>query len=90
MRTADNGPARLLLPRYFRVRGLHASLVAAFVFSAGFSLSVQAHTISDIKTNLDFPELQKTEYQLTDISDDGYIELFGSNGEIREDLLLPQ
>ncbi|WP_447915997.1 hypothetical protein [Delftia acidovorans] len=39
---------------------------------------------------MDFPELQKTEYQLTDISDDGYIELFGSNGEIREDLLLPQ
>lgn len=40
--------------------------------------------------NMDVPFVKREDYQLTDISDDGYLSLMGDNGELREDLKLPE
>lgn len=39
--------------------------------------------------NMDVPHVKREDYQLTDISDDGYLTLMGDGGELREDLKLP-
>ncbi|XP_016933893.1 eukaryotic translation initiation factor 5A-like [Drosophila suzukii] len=39
--------------------------------------------------NMDVPHVKREDYQLTDISDDGFVTLMGDNGEIREDLKVP-
>lgn len=40
--------------------------------------------------NMDVPLVKREDYQLTDISDDGFLTLMSDNGEIREDLKLPE
>jgi translation elongation factor IF5A len=39
--------------------------------------------------NSEVPHVNRTEYQLIDISDDGFVELLTDNGETRNDLKLP-
>ena len=39
--------------------------------------------------NIDAPKVSKQAYQLMDISDDSFLTLMGDNGELREDLKLP-
>uniref|UniRef100_A0A1L8E9Q0 Putative eukaryotic translation initiation factor 5a n=1 Tax=Haematobia irritans TaxID=7368 RepID=A0A1L8E9Q0_HAEIR len=39
--------------------------------------------------NMYVPHVKREDYQLTDISDDGYLTLMADNGEIREALKLP-
>lgn len=38
--------------------------------------------------NMDVPHVKREDYQLTDI-DDGYLTLMADNGDLREDLKLP-
>ncbi|KAE8748159.1 hypothetical protein FOCC_FOCC005162 [Frankliniella occidentalis] len=40
--------------------------------------------------NMDVPNVKREEYQLTDISDDGYLSLMSDGGELREDLKIPE
>lgn len=39
--------------------------------------------------NMDVPFVKRDDYQLMDISDDGFLTLMGDGGELREDLKLP-
>lgn len=38
---------------------------------------------------MDVPHVKREDYQLTDISDDGYLTLMNDGGDLREDLKLP-
>lgn len=39
--------------------------------------------------NMDVPHVKREDYQLTDVSDDGYLCLMSDGGELREDLKIP-
>lgn len=39
---------------------------------------------------MDVPHVKREDYQLTDISDDGYLTLMNDGGDLREDLKLPE
>ncbi|KAL4436412.1 hypothetical protein ABPG74_002978 [Tetrahymena malaccensis] len=45
--------------------------------------------ITKPQLNIEIPYVQQTEYQLIDISDDNYLTVLLENGQIREDLKLP-
>ncbi|KAH8379249.1 hypothetical protein KR009_003869, partial [Drosophila setifemur] len=40
--------------------------------------------------NMEVPHVKREDYQLTDISVDGYLTLMSDNGELREDLKVPK
>jgi len=40
--------------------------------------------------NMDVPHVKREDYQLMDISDDGFLTLMGDGGDLREDLRLPE
>ncbi|OEH79994.1 eukaryotic translation initiation factor 5A [Cyclospora cayetanensis] len=40
--------------------------------------------------NMDIPNVKRTEYQLVDLSDDGYCSLLLENGDLKSDLTLPK
>ena len=39
---------------------------------------------------MDVPHVKREDYQLTDISDDGYLCFMADNGDLREDLKIPE
>lgn len=46
-------------------------------------------TIQPSSHKISVPEVDRSEYQLIDLTDDGFCSLMLSNGSIREDLWLP-
>jgi len=40
--------------------------------------------------NMDVPNIKRSDYQLTDIDDDGFLAVMDDGGDIREDLKLPE
>lgn len=52
-------------------------------------VSSRAEDISPSTHNMDVPHVKREDYQLTDISDDGYLTLMTDGGDLREDLKLP-
>lgn len=51
--------------------------------------SCRYEDISPSTHNMDVPHVKREDYQLTDISDDGYLTLMTDGGDLREDLKLP-
>jgi len=50
----------------------------------------KAEDICPSTHNMDVPFVKREDYQLMDISDDGFLTLMGDGGELREDLKLPE
>jgi len=50
----------------------------------------KAEDICPSTHNMDVPNVKREDYQLMDISDDGFLTLMGEGGELREDLKLPE
>jgi len=49
----------------------------------------KAEDICPSTHNMDVPNVKREDYQLMDISDDGFLTLMGDGGELREDLKVP-
>lgn len=64
--------------------------VFPFIINPKFSLPTRRYEdICPSTHNMDVPHVKREDYQLTDISDDGYLTLMTDGGDLREDLKLP-
>lgn len=64
--------------------------VFPFIINPEFFLPTRRYEdICPSTHNMDVPHVKREDYQLTDISDDGYLTLMTDGGDLREDLKLP-
>lgn len=84
----DNRPCKIIDMSISKT-GKHGHAKCKFLAKDIFD-NTQRDYIQTSTHNVEIPNVKRTEYQLTDIDDEGYVSILDDNGDMRSDLKLPE